>query len=101
MIGLLRVTLAFPICAPTNVGPSCLAYLKDGLRTLFKKAFSSRSLIFFIILTSWYLRIFSIVLPYTDTFKSLKKSLRNVFPAFLASLRFSVLKDIYGLNQLV
>src|ERR1044071_2984025 len=52
IIGLLRVTLALPICAPTSVSPSCLAYLNEGLRTLFKNAFSSRSLLHFMSLTS-------------------------------------------------
>src|SRR6185437_13500820 len=98
IIGLLRVTLAFPICAPTSIFSSCLAYLKEGLQICLINFFSSCSLFIAMSLTSWYLRTFFIVLPYTELFMSLKKSLLK---AFLAPCRFSVLKAIYGASQLV
>src|SRR5260363_306288 len=79
IIGLLSVMLAFLICAPISDGPSCLAYLKDGLRILLINFFSSCSLFIAISLTSWYLRTFSIVLPYTELFISLKKSFSKAF----------------------
>src|SRR6185437_441502 len=98
IIGLLRVILAFPICAPTSVFPSCLAYLKEGLWICLINFFLSCSLFIAMSLTSWYLRTFSIVLPYTELFMSLKKSFSK---AFFAPCRFSVLKAIYGASQLV
>src|SRR6185312_17024647 len=98
IIGLLRVILAFPICAPTSVFPSCLAYLKEGLRICLINFFSSCLLFIAMSLTSWYLRTFSIVLPYTELFMSLKKSFLKVF---FVPCRFSVLKAIYRASQLV
>src|SRR5256714_12691227 len=67
-------------------------------RILFKNAFSSCSLFIFMSLTSWYLRTFSIDLPYIELFMSLKKSFSK---AFLAPCCFSVLNTIYGVSQLV
>src|SRR6185437_13108302 len=98
IMGLLRVTVAFPICAPTSVFPSCLAYLKEGLRICLINFFLSCLLFIAMSLTSWYLRTFSIVLPYTELFISIKKSFSK---AFLAPCHFFVLKAIYGASQLV
>ena len=92
--GLFRVNVSFTLCTAIKFSLNILE-----LTQFWKVGFAVSLSSFFSLvtsLTSTRLRKFSIVLPKTLLFISLKKSFSN---EFLACFRFSVLKSIYCLSQ--
>ena len=89
--GLLRVSVSLILCTATRFSLKILLLTKVSL----KANFSSFSLLV-ASLACTHFRIFSIVLPNTELFVSLKKSFLNGFFAFAI---FWVLKSIYCFKQ--
>ena len=89
--GLFRVSVSLILCTAIKFSLDILLLTKVGFEVSLSSFFSLVTS-----LTSTRLRKFSIVLPKTLLFISLKKSFSN---EFLACFLFSVLKSMYCLSQ--